>query len=304
MIAQGFDRPGDVRVLSMAHAFSRSDRFVVGGFFDSHPGRVEEAERTWSVPPSPRDRRRWLDAGWDILYIATPDAQHGADLRAALASRPRAVLIEKPLSADPAEGVALLEEADRRGVVVMVNYPRRWHSATARLHHMAVNGDLPPPQSAIIAISGGLAHSFSHVVDFFHSVWGGGWAIEPVASGGLVRSLSWRRDSSAFVMAVIEYAAHYLWEIHVYTSLGKLELARSPEVLEWSVPAAHPYYPSYRVLRPALQADMEAEALLCGTVEALREAMEHSAAAARLRRREKESQQLLCAAIRSLSSHN
>ena len=73
MMAQGFDRPGSARVLSMAHAFNRSGVFTLGGFFDLQQERAEAAERTWGVVPSPRHRLEWLDADWDIVYIATPD---------------------------------------------------------------------------------------------------------------------------------------------------------------------------------------------------------------------------------------
>lgn len=303
MMAQGFDRPGAARVLSMAHAFSRSERFAVGGFFDAQDDRAAHAERTWRVPPSPRDRSRWFGVGWDVIYIATPDAQHGADLRDALARGPRAVLVEKPLSADHREGRALLEEAERRGVVVMVNYPRRWHSATLGMHAMAQSGGLPPPDAASVAVSGGGAHNLSHVIDFIHAVWGAGWTLERICDAAPpLRSVLWRRGSHAFPMTIVECASHYVWEVHLFTATGKLELSRSPEVLEWWTPAPHPDYPSYQVLTPTLRADMEAEPLLCRTVAALAAAIDDPAVASGASRRELESQQLVTAVLQCFAS--
>jgi predicted dehydrogenase len=300
MIAQGFDHPGAPHVLSLAHAFSRSDRFTVAGFFDSRVERAERAEVRWGVPPSPRDRDAWLDAGWEVVYVATPDARHGADVRDVLARRPRGVLVEKPLSIDGSEAAALLTIARDNGVAVMTNFPRRWHSGVLRLREMAEKGQLSAPAAALVAISGGAVHNLPHTIDLFHTIWGGGWTVErAVAASGGVTALEWRRGAEACSMAVAECdSPHYIWEAHFYCAEGKVEFSRSPEILEWSAPVSHPQYPDYRVFAPVFRCEMEEEPLLCRVVAAFAEALESSSAAARAYDREIASQRLSTQVLR------
>ncbi len=299
MIAQGFDRPDSPRVLSMAHAFSRSSDFVLGGFFDTRAGRAEAAEGKWGVPPSPRSRDAWLDERWDVVYVATPDTQHGADLRDALQRRPRGVLMEKPLASDGAEALELLAHARELGVVVMADYPRRWHSGIARLRASVDAGALSPPDSAFIAVSGGALHNLPHTIDLMHSLWGGGWTVERVSCLGELTHLRWCRGSCTFPMAVLERtSSHYLWEAHFYCAQGKVELSHSPEVLEWACPAPHPDYHGYNVLTPVFRVDMEGEPLLGRVLDALAGSLRDPSAGARALEREIDSQQLAAAALR------
>ncbi|MHB8621519.1 MAG: hypothetical protein ACYDAG_18485, partial [Chloroflexota bacterium] len=88
-IAQGFDNPTSPHVLSLAHAVSLSPEFELGGFYDIDSMRSQEAEKKWACPATPRDRQRWLNRGWDVICIATPDQRHAADLADALSVKPR-----------------------------------------------------------------------------------------------------------------------------------------------------------------------------------------------------------------------
>lgn len=269
-MAQGFDFAGAPRVLSLAHAFSRAPRFALGGFYDAHHERAEAAEQRWQAPASPRDRGAWLDAGWDVVYIGTPNAQHASDLRDVLDREPRAVLIEKPLAIDPREGIELLEAARERGIPVLINYPRRWHSAVAKIRDMARQGLVSPPSAALIAVTGGAEHNLPHTLDLLHTLWDGGWRVTPTGAAGGASLLRWQRGGVSFPMTVCELSsAHYVWEAHFYCAEGKLQFSQSPEIMEWAAPAPHPDYAGYHVLTPVLRADMENEPLLDRVVEAL-----------------------------------
>jgi len=293
-MAQGFDHPGSPRVLSMAHAFTRSDRFTIGGFFDTNIDRAVAAERKWDVPESPRERRSWLDAGWDAFYVATPDADHATDLSDILRRTPRGVLVEKPIALDGKAGLALLTSAHDQGVPLMVNFPRRWHSGVSRLRAMTEAGQLSPPTAAFVVISGAPMHNLPHAIDLIHSIWDGGWTVQRdgVKSAGVTRITLCRGDASCAMAIAERPRSPYVWEMHLYCAEGKAEFSHSPEVLEWSAPAPHPHYPDYNVLTAVFRCDMEGEPLLDRAVSALAEAMEDSSVASRIFDREIGSQQL------------
>jgi predicted dehydrogenase len=110
-IAQGFDKPGDSRILTLAHAVTRCPRLCLGGFYDCCLTATRKAERKWKTPPSPRNREEWLGAGWDIVCIATSDDSHAKDLSDVLNHSPKAILVEKPLTQEDRIGQQLLRKA-------------------------------------------------------------------------------------------------------------------------------------------------------------------------------------------------
>ncbi|MGB8951792.1 MAG: Gfo/Idh/MocA family oxidoreductase [Candidatus Aminicenantales bacterium] len=300
MIAQGFDEPNDDQVLSMAHAITRTDGFMLGGFYDCDPRRAELAENKWNCPATPRNRAKWLENGWDVIYIATPDANHATDLRDAMARRPRAILIEKPLAVNNEEALDLLYEAVRFGVLVMVNYPRRWHSATARAARAIQAGHIGTPISAIFVFSGGVIHNAPHAFDLFHTWWGGGWRVALNSRHDDLTCLTFSREANSFTVAIIDRLTqpYYVWEAHIYCSHGKVELSHSPEFLELSRLQPHPVYSSYQVLTTLWRSEMDDEPLLCRAGEALAAALANPAQAEAASRRELECQIFMAETLR------
>lgn len=272
-MAQGYDAPGEARLLTLAHAVSESPAFELRGFFDIDPARTHAAERKWSCRPSPRDRSVWLHEPWDVVCIATPDPEHARDLRDVLGRKPHGILVEKPLSARPGEGLALLREAQRLGVAVLVNFPRRWHTGVAAVGQHIEAGRLGRPRSASFVFSGGAAAAATHMLDLFHTWWGGGWepALEWSRGRGAAVTLRRAGEAVAASFTSLPPGSYYVWEMHVYCDRGKVQLAASPEILEASVPAPHPFYSAHQVLTPLARFAMEDEPLLRRAFEMLRE---------------------------------
>jgi predicted dehydrogenase len=303
-MAQGFDDPHSPHVLSLAHAVHVSPGFRLGGFFDRRPERAELAERRWGCPPSPRARAEWLGRPWDVVLIATPDAEHGADLHDVLARKPRAVVVEKPVAADGADGLRLLEDAERLGVPVLVDFPRRWHSGVAAVARDIAAGRLGKPIAATLTYSGGAAHSAIHMLDLFHTWWGAGWTPTPGGRAGDVALVTLRRGGDALTASFVDVAAdrYYVWEMHVWCERGKVELSHSPEILELSGLDGHPLYTSFQVLTQRERFQMEHEPVLARLMETLAGAIADPDAARALLRREIESQMFSAEVLRCLDT--
>lgn len=270
-MAQGFDMPGDPHVLSLAHAVTRCDGMTLGGFFDLDPAGAARAETRWDVPETPRARDGWLDAGWDVIAIATPDSCHGDDLGDALAKQPGAVIVEKPLATDPRQAGDLLARADELGIPVFVNFPRRHHSGVAEVGAAIGAGRLGRPLAAQFLYSGAPEHSAIHMLDLFHQWWGGAWSVQAAGSSDETVLLTFQRagENVAASFCRLPGDPYYLWEMTVLCEAGKVALTRSPEVLEVSMPAPHPLYETFSVLTPAMTFDMESEPLLSRLMDAV-----------------------------------
>jgi predicted dehydrogenase len=81
------------------------------------------------------------DPGVEAVAIATPAASH-LDVAMAAIEAGKHVLVEKPLAASYAEGLALAQAADRRGVVLMCDHTYCYTPAVQRIRELVHGGDL------------------------------------------------------------------------------------------------------------------------------------------------------------------
>ena len=104
----------------------------------------------------------------DVVGIATPDHLHGEPIKAAIGAGARAILAEKPLAVSLAEADALIAAVERAGVLMNVNYTRRWMPDWVEARRLVRQGGLGK-LSQIVAQSGGpramLFRNHTHVID-------------------------------------------------------------------------------------------------------------------------------------------
>lgn len=263
-IAQGFDRPGDPNVLTVAHAVSRSSDFVLGGFFDLDATKAAAAERKWSAPHSPREREAWLQGGWDVIYIATPDNCHDQDFRDALSACPKAIFVEKPLSLNSAQGETLLQQAEEAGVAVLVNYQRRWHSKVQEMAARVREGDLGRLQAGTLTYSGGTSHNGVHLLDLL-SLWlEGDLSARLSGREGMTTllSLSTPAGNAPFSLTDLASEHYFVCEMHLFFSEGRIDLGGYPESLSASHREQDPLYEGFSVCPQEPSHEMEEEPLL------------------------------------------
>jgi len=237
------------------------------------------------------------------VLIATPDAEHAADLRDVLARKPKGIVVEKPVATEPAEGLRLLEEAERLGIPVLVDFSRRWHSGvTVAARHLAA-GRLGKPVAAVFTYSGDSAHSAVHMLDLFHTWWArAGSRRSPAAGRRRVRdppARSRRRDDLVRqrrrrpILRLGDARVVRAWEG------GALPQPRGhgAERARSSSPLLH-----VPVLTPLERYPMEDEPVLSRLMETLADAIADPDAARALLRREIESQAFSAEVLRCLET--
>jgi predicted dehydrogenase len=104
------------------------------------PGELEAVRRRWGVPHAFTDHRDLLALeGLDAVAIVTPADSHFQIALDAIAAG-KHVLCEKPLTLHAAESKALLEAAERAGVVHAVNFNLRERTAVGSLGRYLESG--------------------------------------------------------------------------------------------------------------------------------------------------------------------
>ncbi|HEY2956681.1 MAG TPA: Gfo/Idh/MocA family oxidoreductase [Actinomycetota bacterium] len=109
---------------------------------DPDPARLAEVNRRYPWVRTSRDAGGVLaDDAVDALVIASPARTHAELARRALRAG-KHVLVEKPLALSTAEAVALAEQADASGLVLLVGHTFEYNPAVAKVRALLQAGDL------------------------------------------------------------------------------------------------------------------------------------------------------------------
>jgi predicted dehydrogenase len=248
------DDPRVRGVYTHAGAYSAVKRVQLAGVCDVDSARAERCARRWSVPRAFTDAHRLLaEVSPEIVSVCTPDATHADVLRAVLAAPSvRGVLAEKPLAASAAEAAELVALAEDRGIVLAVNYVRRYAAGHRNVKDALASRAVGDVLSVTGIYSGGLVHNGSHWLDLARWLIGEVVAVQAHGSdaapdgnpdvtlelaGGVTAFLRGCRDS--------EFSA---FEADILGTKGRIRLVDSGHRIERYGVGDSPYYSGYRVL--------------------------------------------------------
>lgn len=151
-----------------AQVLSKHPGFEWVGVIDSNSATLEGVSRQWGVPALGNDLSALRGARAEVLVVATPPSRR-AELFEGLRSyapEVRGVLLEKPLAYTEAETASLVEQAERWGGVVCVNYWRRADPLFRRLAAGELAERIGRVQAANIFYGNGLLNNGAHLIDF------------------------------------------------------------------------------------------------------------------------------------------
>jgi len=111
------------------------------------------------------------DGGVDVVYIATPPAQHAENALACIAHG-RSVLCEKPFALNAREALAMVRAARARRVFLMEAMWTRFLPALAAVRALLASGSLGPIR--VVTGGGGFVPQFDPRAPLFNPALGGG----------------------------------------------------------------------------------------------------------------------------------
>jgi len=136
-IAGGFDalRALEQMPLSHAGAFTKHGRYRILACVEPMPERRAEFMQRWLVPEGYADIAELaLHAGrYDVISVCSPTREHYRDVKAAIALKPRLIFCEKPVTPSALQTAELVECCKAAGIVLVVNYTRRWDADVMHL---------------------------------------------------------------------------------------------------------------------------------------------------------------------------
>ncbi len=127
---------------NLARNFSQTDGFELRWIVDEREGRRETARRQYpNVQLSANVDGLLADPDVDAVVISTPTNSHYSLAMRALEAG-KHVLVEKPMTTTGAEGRKLVEEARRRGLVLLVDHTFIYTPAVRRIRQLVQSGEV------------------------------------------------------------------------------------------------------------------------------------------------------------------
>lgn len=173
-IGAGFSAPGSGTVLTHASAYDSSALTRLVAVCDADPDTAQATAERWNVAGWHTSVTELLEAVRPhVVSICTPDSTHAAIAEEVLRfPSVRGVLAEKPLAttASAAERIATL--ARERGVVLGVNYSRRWSEGIVEAARMIRSGRLGAVRAVAGHYANGWLHNGTHWIDLARMIVG------------------------------------------------------------------------------------------------------------------------------------
>ncbi len=257
----------DVGVMTHAGAYNACEDTELVAACDTDPARAAAlGVRAYNDPAA-----LLAEAAPELVSVATPDDTHGGLIDLCLrADGVRGVLAEKPLALDVGEARALVALARERGIVLAVNYTRRFAPALRSLD-IAALGELQHVSGSYVK---GLAHNGTHWLDLLRMLAGDpvavrGW--DRLGEGGpdptLDAELTLPGGAGAR-LAGLDTSRFTVFEMELTGTLGRLRIAEAGHVIDRLSVGDDPRHPGYRVLR---ERERVTGALRDGTLHAVRD---------------------------------
>ncbi|MDO8861659.1 Gfo/Idh/MocA family oxidoreductase [Haliea sp. E1-2-M8] len=284
MIGSRFsDDPRIKGIYSHAGAYDVSSNVTLGSLCDTDKVALSECARHWGIENTYSDVAELLEKEKpEIVSICTPDETHAAIFRRILdAESIRGVLIEKPIGLDVQEVRDLITMAAERGVVLAVNYSRRYSAGFDRARQLIKNGGIGEIQLVSGYYTKGVLHNGTHWFDLARYLVG---AIDTVRAAG--RQSGAVKDPTLDVQLKFASGAEgvlygcsddqfSIFEMDILGSKGRVRILDSGHKIEESIVEESKFYSGYNSLSIKDSWDGEINTAMVCAIENLVECVSH-----------------------------
>lgn len=258
-IGLGYDlTSGPEEIFSHSKAFLKHPGFELVGGADPDEGNRVAFERYSGEKAWQGAEDMLAELRPQVVAVASPTASHLSMVELALASKPLAILCEKPLATTEPEGRRIIDLCKQAGVLLGVNYMRRFDPSLRAIGRELRDGAFGEVFKGTLWYSKGLLHNGSHYLDLLLD-WLGPVAgfdiLDPgpsVTLAGPEPDVVFRFESGCRVYALAAREENYsLIDLDLVGTRGRLRYADQGATLERWATREDPMFPGYTILERA-----------------------------------------------------
>lgn len=256
-IAGGFDeRSGSGDIFTHAKAYKSQPLTELAAVSDINEQRAREFSAIWGNPKVYSDIDEMLaEESPDIVSICSPDNTHADMLEKCLKNNNiKAVWSEKPLATDINRAETIVSAYKEKGILLIVNYQRRWQPQMQLIKDSIQKCDLGDIQKVVGFYSKGICHNGSHAIDLLLYWFGLPTKFRVFGSHVDFTDDDPTADASlqfnkfpAYLIGFDE-RAHTLFEIQIIGTLGRVDIKSSGRNVKWYRVQPDPQFAGYQEL--------------------------------------------------------
>ena len=184
----------------------------------------------------------------DIVSICTPNNTHYEIIRDILQHhQPKAIFLEKPMGSNLSEGKSIIELCEKKGVVLAINYMRRWEEKYIYIKKIIDEKKYGELKSITAFGCTSLLTSTSHLIDLF--LYFGGkvdWIIgelqedyirnvNGVNDPGGIAFTKFSNNGYGYIKGTSIDSKHYMFELDLLFANGRIRISDDGRsISEWS----------------------------------------------------------------------
>lgn len=251
-------------IYTHAGAYAACPEIELVAVCDANSEKAQMCAKRWNVASVYSDAAQLIqEQKPEIVSVCTPDATHAEIIERALnAPSTRAILAEKPLALDEKKAAYLVQLAKERGILLAVNYSRRYSSGHARIKKLITEGELGSIQSVLGFYTKGVLHNGTHWFDLARWLIGEVESVQGFSVGSFSEdatvnaSLTFKNGAVGFLQG-LDANAFSLFEMDILGTLGRIRLIDSGHRIECFKVSDSPYYTGYQTVIKTTEYDGE-----------------------------------------------
>jgi len=276
------DHPRVEGIYSHAGAYAAHAQTQLVAVCDLDQNRLERCASRANVKARFGDYQKMLaEARPDIVSVCTPDATHYDVLRDVINTPGvQAIFAEKPLALEIEQAREVVDAADARGILLAVNYTRRYSNAYRELRQSLENGEFGRVQAVSGYYTKGILHNGTHWLDLARYLLGEIVAVMGTgaqAGAGVDPTLNGTIEFADGVKACLHGCTFddevSFFEMDIVGTRGRVRLEDSGHLLRFYRLADNSQYAGFRKFTQIREADGELGFAMLTAVEDLAHAL-------------------------------
>lgn len=244
---------------SHALAYFKEPRTNIIAAADIYDNRLLTFQKRWQTKRIYKDYRLMLKCELpDIVSICTPIDTHYDILKDIASRNVRAIWCEKPISDDIKKAEEMVDICKKKGIVLAVNYFRRWSALHKKVNNLIKNKKLGDIQQVICYYSKGILNNGSHIIDILHLFFG---EIEfahaqidnPAGPQGTndisLNARLWFKKGFPATLFAFDDKYFRIIEIDIIGTKGRIILKEPQSIFEYYRISKHPYIRGLKSLK-------------------------------------------------------
>ena len=173
-IGQGYDYQVADKSLTLTHAagFAAHPGFSLSAGIDPDPRQGQRFSAKYGVKAYATIGALLAEQRPEVFSLAAPTPLHHGMFLELIEARPLAILCEKPIAANVAEGREMVERAEQAGCALLVNYMRRFEPGVRHLKEAIEYGQFGKIYKGTVWYSKGFLNNASHFIDLLQYFFG------------------------------------------------------------------------------------------------------------------------------------